>query len=95
MTVKERLHRVVEEMTDEEADAMLRRIEAFTFEPRAERDLARLDPPAARRVIAALDRLLERDPSLDLRRQSSLRPFSRLSGCSPTGRHSRSSDRRK
>ena len=71
---------------------MLRRIEAFTFEPRAERDLARLDPPAARRVIAALDRLLERDPSLDLRRQSSLRPFSRLSGCSPTGRHSRSSD---
>jgi mRNA interferase RelE/StbE len=41
---------------------------AITFEPRAERDLARLDPPVARRVIAALDRLLTRDPSLDLRR---------------------------
>jgi mRNA interferase RelE/StbE len=35
---------------------------------RFERDLTRLDPQVARRVIAALDRLLDRDPSLDLRR---------------------------
>jgi mRNA-degrading endonuclease RelE of RelBE toxin-antitoxin system len=40
----------------------------LTFESRAERDLARLDRQVARRAIAALDRLLERDPSLDLRR---------------------------
>jgi hypothetical protein len=33
MTVKERLHRVVEEMTDEEAKAMLRRIEALRSDP--------------------------------------------------------------
>jgi mRNA interferase RelE/StbE len=38
------------------------------FERRAEQDLRRLDPPVARRVLAALDRLLRRDPSLDLRR---------------------------
>ena len=38
------------------------------FERRAERDLARLDAQIARRVIAALDRLLERDPSVDVRR---------------------------
>jgi len=30
--------------------------------------MGRLDPPAARRVIAALDRLLARDQSIDLRR---------------------------
>jgi mRNA interferase RelE/StbE len=41
---------------------------ALEFERRAEQDLRRLDPPVARRVLAALDRLLERDPSLDLRR---------------------------
>lgn len=41
---------------------------AIRFEPRAERDLSRLDPPIARRVLAALDRLLERDPSVDVRR---------------------------
>jgi mRNA interferase RelE/StbE len=41
---------------------------AILFESRAERDLARLDPPVARRVISALDRLLTQDPSLDLRR---------------------------
>jgi hypothetical protein len=33
MTVKERLHRVVEEMTDEEAEAMLRRIQALRSDP--------------------------------------------------------------
>ncbi|HZT17503.1 MAG TPA: type II toxin-antitoxin system RelE/ParE family toxin [Gaiellaceae bacterium] len=41
---------------------------ALEFERRAERDLSRLDPPVARRVLAALDRLLARDPSVDLRR---------------------------
>jgi mRNA interferase RelE/StbE len=41
---------------------------AISFESRAEKDLGRLDPPVARRVVAALDRLLARDPSLDLRR---------------------------
>ena len=41
---------------------------AIRFESRAERDLGRLDPPVARRVIAALERLLARDESLDLRR---------------------------
>ena len=41
---------------------------ALEFERRAGRDLARLDPQIARRVIAALDRLRDRDPSLDLRR---------------------------
>ena len=40
----------------------------LTFEARAERDLARLDRQIARRVIAALGRLLSRDPSADLRR---------------------------
>jgi mRNA interferase RelE/StbE len=41
---------------------------ALEFERRAGQDLARLDPQIARRVIAALDRLRDRDPSLDLRR---------------------------
>lgn len=41
---------------------------AISFEPRAERDLRRLDRQVARRVLAALDRLLVRDPSLDVRR---------------------------
>ena len=41
---------------------------AIRFESRAERDLGRLDLPVARRVIAALERLLARDESLDLRR---------------------------
>jgi mRNA interferase RelE/StbE len=38
------------------------------FERRAQRDMARLDPQIARRVIVALDRLLDQDPSLDLQR---------------------------
>jgi mRNA interferase RelE/StbE len=38
------------------------------FERRAERDLRRLDPPVVRRILAAFDRLLRCDPSLDLRR---------------------------
>ena len=33
MTVKERLHQVVEEMTDEEAEATLRRIDALRNDP--------------------------------------------------------------
>jgi hypothetical protein len=33
MTIKDRLHRVVEEMTEEEAEAMLRRIEALRDDP--------------------------------------------------------------
>jgi hypothetical protein len=33
MTVKERLHEVIEEMTDEEAEATLRRIEAQRSDP--------------------------------------------------------------
>jgi mRNA interferase RelE/StbE len=41
---------------------------SITFESRAERDLGRLDPPVARRIIASLERLLARDTSLDLRR---------------------------
>ena len=41
---------------------------AIRFESGAEKDMGRLDPPAARRVIAALDRLLARDQSIDLRR---------------------------
>jgi mRNA interferase RelE/StbE len=41
---------------------------AIRFESRAERDLSRLDPPIARRVITALDRVRERDPAVDVRR---------------------------
>jgi len=41
---------------------------AVSFEPRAEKDLGRLDRQVARRVVAALDRLQTRDPSLDVRR---------------------------
>jgi len=33
MTVKERLHRVVDELSDEEAEAMLRRVEALRTDP--------------------------------------------------------------
>ena len=33
MTVKERLHRVVDEMTDEQAEATLRRIDALREDP--------------------------------------------------------------
>ena len=33
MTVKERLHQVVEELSDEEAEAMLRRVEALRSDP--------------------------------------------------------------
>lgn len=36
------------------------------FVRRAERDMRRLDPPVQRRVFAALDRLAEDDPSLDV-----------------------------
>ncbi len=35
---------------------------------RAERDLRRLDPPVRERVIAALRRTAERDPSADVKR---------------------------
>jgi mRNA interferase RelE/StbE len=41
---------------------------AISFEPRAERDLGRLDRQVARRVVAALERVLARDPSVDVRR---------------------------
>jgi mRNA interferase RelE/StbE len=41
---------------------------SIQFEARAERDLRRLDPQVARRVVDALDRVLARDPSVDLRR---------------------------
>jgi mRNA interferase RelE/StbE len=41
---------------------------SIQFEARAERDLRRLDPRVARRVVDALDRVLARDPSVDLRR---------------------------
>jgi mRNA interferase RelE/StbE len=41
---------------------------AIRFESRAERDLRRLDPPVARRVMEALDRVLALDQSVDLRR---------------------------
>ncbi|HET7127647.1 MAG TPA: type II toxin-antitoxin system RelE/ParE family toxin [Gaiellaceae bacterium] len=40
---------------------------SLSFERRAQRDLGRLDPQIARRVASALDRLLDQDPSLDLR----------------------------
>lgn len=33
MTVKERLHQVVDELSDEEAEAMLRRVEAIRSDP--------------------------------------------------------------
>lgn len=33
MTVKERLHQVVDELSDEEAEAMLRRVEALRNDP--------------------------------------------------------------
>lgn len=41
---------------------------AVRFERRAEKDLGRLDAQVAQRVVAALDRLLVRDPSVDVRR---------------------------
>jgi mRNA interferase RelE/StbE len=41
---------------------------SLEFERRAERDLERLDRQVARRVVAALERLVAHDPSLDLRR---------------------------
>lgn len=41
---------------------------SLEFERRAERDLGRLDRQVARRVLAALERLVANDPSLDLRR---------------------------
>lgn len=37
---------------------------------RAERDLRRLDPPVRERVIAGLRRVVERDPSADVKRLS-------------------------
>ena len=39
-----------------------------SFAPRARRDLRTLDPQIRDRVLAAIDRLLARDPSLDVRR---------------------------
>jgi len=41
---------------------------AISFERRTEKDLHRLDEQVGQRVIAALDRLLARDPSVDVRR---------------------------
>ena len=41
---------------------------AIRFESRAEKDMGRLDPQIAKRVIGALERLIVLDPSLDLRR---------------------------
>jgi mRNA interferase RelE/StbE len=41
---------------------------SLEFERRAERDLERLDRQVTRRVLAALERLVAHDPSLDLRR---------------------------
>jgi mRNA interferase RelE/StbE len=38
------------------------------YAPSARRDLKRLDPQIARRVLAAIDRLLDQDPTLDVRR---------------------------
>lgn len=38
------------------------------YAPSARRDLKRLDPQIARRALAAVDRLLDQDPSLDVRR---------------------------
>lgn len=38
------------------------------YAPSARRDLKRLDQQVARRVLAAIDRLLDQDPSLDVRR---------------------------
>lgn len=38
------------------------------YAPSARRDLKRLDPQVARRVLAAIERLLDQDPSLDVRR---------------------------
>ncbi len=39
-----------------------------SFTPRARRDLRTLDPQIRDRVLAAIDRVLARDPSLDIRR---------------------------
>lgn len=39
-----------------------------SFTPRARRDLRNLDPQIRDRVLAAIDRVLARDPSLDVRR---------------------------
>ena len=38
------------------------------YAPKARRDLKRLDPQIARRVLTAIERLLDQDPSLDVRR---------------------------
>ena len=38
------------------------------FAPRARRDLKRLDPPIQRRVLAAIEGLLDNPPSGDLRK---------------------------
>lgn len=38
------------------------------YAPNARRDLKRLDPQIARRVLTAIERLLDQDPSLDVRR---------------------------
>jgi len=40
----------------------------ITFAPRADRDLRRLDPPVRRRVIDAIARLGDADPTLSIRR---------------------------
>jgi mRNA interferase RelE/StbE len=40
----------------------------YEFTPRARRDLRRLDPPVRRRILTALDRLLEEPSAADLRK---------------------------
>jgi mRNA-degrading endonuclease RelE of RelBE toxin-antitoxin system len=39
-----------------------------TFTPRARRDLPALDPQIRDRVLSAIDRVVARDPALDVRR---------------------------
>lgn len=39
-----------------------------TFTPRARRDLRALDPQIRDRVLSAIDRVVARDPALDVRR---------------------------
>lgn len=45
---------------------MTRRPWRVDYVRRAERDMRRLDPPILRRVFAAIERLAQNDPSLDV-----------------------------
>jgi mRNA interferase RelE/StbE len=40
----------------------------YEFFPRARRDLRRLDPPVSRRILAALDQLIEDPSTADIRK---------------------------